>query len=120
MISGGLGLPHPIDEALEACRSGVRSTSPYRTETGVAWFVGTLSQTCYNHVIEPNSTTPDCVLGHSNPVNGLFGARSNHPGGVHAAMADGSVRFVSNSIRRPVWIAIGTCAGGEVINQGDD
>jgi prepilin-type N-terminal cleavage/methylation domain-containing protein/prepilin-type processing-associated H-X9-DG protein len=42
-------------------------------------------------------------------------ARSRHTGGVNAAMVDGSVRFVSNSINEAVWNSLGTRAAGEVI-----
>lgn len=43
-------------------------------------------------------------------------ARSRHPGGVNAAMGDGSVRFVKNSIDKAIWSALGTKAGGEVVS----
>ncbi|HET6576412.1 MAG TPA: DUF1559 domain-containing protein [Fimbriiglobus sp.] len=43
-------------------------------------------------------------------------ARSAHTGGVNAALCDGSVRFVSNSISLPVWRAAGTSLGGEVLS----
>jgi prepilin-type N-terminal cleavage/methylation domain-containing protein/prepilin-type processing-associated H-X9-DG protein len=42
-------------------------------------------------------------------------ARSNHTGGVNAAMADGSVRFVRSTVPQNVWSAAGTAAGGEVL-----
>jgi len=38
---------------------------------------------------------------------------SNHPGGVNVAMADGSVTFISDSIDRNAWWAMGTRDGGE-------
>ena len=41
-------------------------------------------------------------------------ARSRHPGGVLVAFADGSVRFVADSIETAVWRAGGTIAGGEM------
>ena len=41
-------------------------------------------------------------------------ARSRHTGGVNAAMADGSVRFVQNSIGPVTWKALSTVARGEV------
>ncbi len=43
-------------------------------------------------------------------------ARSKHTGGVNAAMGDGSVRFVRNSINPQAWQAAGTKASGEVVN----
>jgi prepilin-type N-terminal cleavage/methylation domain-containing protein len=41
----------------------------------------------------------------SNPRLSLWGAapRSRHTGGVHVAMGDSSVRFVSDTIQAPVW-----------------
>ncbi len=42
-------------------------------------------------------------------------ARSNHRGGVNAAMADGSVRFVSESVDQEIWRASATRAGGEPV-----
>jgi prepilin-type N-terminal cleavage/methylation domain-containing protein len=42
-------------------------------------------------------------------------ARSRHRGGVQAAMADGGVRFISDSIDSNTWVNISTIAGTEVI-----
>lgn len=41
-------------------------------------------------------------------------ARSRHTNGVNAALCDGSVRFVSNSISLIAWRAAGSSMGGEV------
>jgi prepilin-type processing-associated H-X9-DG protein len=40
-------------------------------------------------------------------------ASSYHSGGANVGMADGSVRFVNDSIDFAVWQAVGTSAGGE-------
>ncbi len=50
------------------------------------------------------------------PTYAAVTARSYHGAGVNVAHMDGSVRFVSSSIRRNVWRALGTAAGGEVID----
>jgi prepilin-type processing-associated H-X9-DG protein len=42
---------------------------------------------------------------------------SNHPGGVNMGLADGSVKFVKDSIGLPPWWALGTRNGGEVISS---
>lgn len=42
-------------------------------------------------------------------------ARSRHTGGVNAAMCDGSIRFVTNSVDLAAWRAAGTSRGGEAI-----
>jgi prepilin-type N-terminal cleavage/methylation domain-containing protein len=43
--------------------------------------------------------------------------RSDHVGGGQFAMADGSIRFVSDSINATVLLALSTRAGGEVIGE---
>ncbi|MFM7318166.1 MAG: DUF1559 domain-containing protein [bacterium] len=43
-------------------------------------------------------------------------ARSYHPGGVHALLGDGSVRFVKSTISGQVWRSLGTVAGGEILS----
>jgi prepilin-type processing-associated H-X9-DG protein len=43
------------------------------------------------------------------------GFRSNHPGGVQFAFADGSVRFCQNTIALGIYQALGTIAGGEAV-----
>jgi prepilin-type N-terminal cleavage/methylation domain-containing protein/prepilin-type processing-associated H-X9-DG protein len=45
----------------------------------------------------------------------MHGCRSNHTGGVQFAFADGSVRFVTNSIALGTYRALGTIDGGEVV-----
>jgi prepilin-type processing-associated H-X9-DG protein len=46
---------------------------------------------------------------------GVFAARSHHPGGVQALLLDGSVRFVGDAIASPTWRALATRSGGEVV-----
>ena len=48
---------------------------------------------------------------------GQAAARSYHPGGVNVLLADGSVRFVRNTIDAATWRALGTRAGGEVFGN---
>ena len=42
---------------------------------------------------------------------------SNHPGGVNIAFADGSVKFVKDSVSPQTWWALGSRAGGEVVSS---
>jgi prepilin-type processing-associated H-X9-DG protein len=44
-------------------------------------------------------------------------ARSRHQGGVNAAMCDGSVRFVSNTINLALWRVLATRDGGETLTE---
>ena len=43
-------------------------------------------------------------------------ATSMHPGGVNALFADGSVKFIKDTINRTTWWALGTRARGEIVS----
>jgi prepilin-type processing-associated H-X9-DG protein len=43
-------------------------------------------------------------------------ARSNHKGGVNMLFLDGSVKFIKDSVSNSTYAALGTMAGGEVID----
>ncbi|MBN2292316.1 MAG: DUF1559 domain-containing protein, partial [Pirellulales bacterium] len=47
--------------------------------------------------------------------NEMATSRSYHPGGVNAALADGSVRFVVDDVALDLWQALGSINGGETI-----
>lgn len=46
-------------------------------------------------------------------------ARSRHPGGVNAALCDGSIRFFNDDVSLELWQALGTMNGGEVATEGE-
>ncbi|WP_406693899.1 DUF1559 domain-containing protein [Singulisphaera sp. Ch08] len=74
----------------------------------------------YTHFGTPNSTI--CDTSPSTFTAGLGGGQgsipptSNHSGGVNVCMADGSVRFIKDSVNLQSWWALGTRDGGEVIS----
>ena len=53
------------------------------------------------------------------PTFGAFTTRSYHPGGVNVGFADGSVKFVRDSVNGYTWRALGTLQGGEIISSDD-
>ena len=82
--------------------------------------------------LAPNSEFPDvlfspyyCKSGPPNPpclgatpaLPDNYAARSRHPGGVNAAMADGSVRFVKDAVSLATWRALSTTRGGEAVSS---
>ena len=75
-----------------------------------AWIVGRPLFSALSTYLEPNPAIPDLA---GQQHMGFFAARSNHPGGVNGLLADGSVRFFSQSIRRSAWRALGAASGGE-------
>jgi prepilin-type processing-associated H-X9-DG protein len=68
----------------------------------------------YNHTHTPNARRRDCI---GNTEQGHVAARSQHTGGVHIGMADGSVRFVSDNIDGALWRGVGTTGNGEVLGE---
>ena len=49
--------------------------------------------------------------------NQSMALRSHHSGGVNAALADGSVRFFKDSVSLPIWRALSTSRGSEVLSS---
>ncbi len=101
------------DYALECCRLASARGFPAFRMAGFTWFYGDFECAAYNHAQEPNGRIPDAVEG--GPWFGIATARSFHAGGVNTLMADGSVRFVRESIARKVWRGLGTRNGDELV-----
>ncbi len=64
---------------------------------------------------QPSTPPFPCTTTSTTTLARMQLARSQHTGGVNAAMCDGSVRFVTNSVSLAAWRAAGTSQGGEVI-----
>jgi len=73
---------------------------------------------CASKITPQGMLIMPCVENTDSGGNIYASARSRHRGGVTTAMADGSVRFTSDSIDRKTWSALCTRAGGEVLSGG--
>src|SRR5438132_1107889 len=69
---------------------------------------------------------PIFCLVHNNKINprddsdgGLDDFSSGHPGGINVVFADGSVHFLPETLERRIFLALGTRAGGEAVNETD-
>src|SRR5262249_20493166 len=76
----------------------------------------------YNHTLPPNwnrkvSSNQRYNCGDTGITYFHVSASSYHTGGVNLVMADGSVRFVRDSINFTSWQAVGSKAGGEVVSN---
>jgi len=92
------------------------------------YFNPTHSGVSFSTRLPPNSNVPDAFNWCSaNPVkkapcissgsNIFCLARSMHAAGANTAMADGSVRFVPNTINADIWRGMGSRNGGEPLDQ---
>jgi prepilin-type N-terminal cleavage/methylation domain-containing protein/prepilin-type processing-associated H-X9-DG protein len=85
------------------------------------WASGEARCVSYNHFYTPNSMTNfDCIANDPTMTYisvGYKSARSRHSNGVNLLLADGSGRFVTNSVQPATWTAISTRAGNEVVGD---
>ncbi len=114
--------PAAVIAGLQGCTIAIQSRQGLSNCRGIFWEVGSLGMTMFNTIAPPNSKQynwGDCrCTGGGYPNDATFAnANSLHPGGVNVLMADGSVRFVKDSINMTTWWAMGTRANGEVISS---
>jgi len=140
------GNPQLALQAVQMCKAlplmqssaGLNSNTPFGQFTG-GFIIGSMwsmgfpwhwANNSYNHFNTPNGL--NCVslndtLGDPIPPGvsyaqwggtaGQFPPSSNHPGGVHVGMTDGSVRFVKETIAYQTWWAIGTRNQSEMVSS---
>ena len=107
--------PSEVDQLVDACDSlDVTSQRGDAWSRGWRWMDGNYPLTWYNHSQTPNRMS---CYNRTNVLKGTFPAYSLHSGGANLCLGDGSVRFVSQSVARVVWRAIGTRASGEVVSE---
>jgi prepilin-type N-terminal cleavage/methylation domain-containing protein/prepilin-type processing-associated H-X9-DG protein len=93
--------------------------------SGNIWMAGNAANSlmwdAYNHYTPPN--TQSCSASnnyYSTPYGEFMDAippSCFHPGGINICFADGSVRWVKNTIQYQVWWALGTRNGNEAISS---
>ncbi len=139
-----LGLTDGTSNTVMLSEGIVPTTAGWGGPIGSAWY-GNMGSGLYSNSLAPNSASEDQVIGPcpgppNNPNQGdgsykalcrsiggndgsgpsaaqaQAAARSKHTGGVNAAMGDGTVRFVRNSIDVGVWQGAGTRQNNEVVN----
>jgi len=125
--SGGTGGAAAAQSFVNTCKNLPGSTPGFgglAPSSGNYWIIGNsgccLLFDAYNHWMPPNSlgcdNANDGNTGGYAAVQDAFPPSSNHAGGVNMGMADGSVRFIKNTISLQAWWAVGTRSGGEVIS----
>ncbi len=122
----GTGVPTPGQPASVAALGGSFKTDSGHTE----WVDARIHQSGFTTTFSPNTVVPyesggklyDLDFNSSREGHSLTGityasvtSRSYHSGGVEVGLCDGSVRFMSQSVNLQTWRALGSRAGGEVV-----
>jgi len=118
--------PATPDAVSPAYTGGSWSANSGHTE----WVCGRSIHNGFTTTFTPNTRVPHLASGTlydidvsssregvnaTDPTYGIITARSYHPGIVQAALMDGSVRAISDSVELSVWRGLGTRAGQEVV-----
>jgi len=113
---------------LQGCATTWQSGTNYQNSRGYIWSIGSTGFTLFNTIVPPNSKLypfSHCMFYGSGGASGWPGAangsnfanaNSNHPGGVNVLFADGSVKFLKDSINMNTYWSLGTKGGGEVVS----
>ncbi len=114
--------PAGVQQFLQQCQNIAAGTPAGSSNMGYQWWTAfpDYITSNYNHVGGPNSrqceNNPPGGETYSLDIYGTASPNSLHPGGVNLCLADGSVRFIKDSINLATWWAMGTRASGEVIS----
>jgi prepilin-type processing-associated H-X9-DG protein len=124
-LGAWLGRSPNVNEAARTCFALSEPPTDFYSYSGCTWMVSGFGFTWFNHGLTPNAAACDCstdgpeIIGdHWSAYDGLYAARSNHPGGVNVLLLDGAVRFTSETIDLSAWRALGTRAGRERVESG--
>jgi prepilin-type N-terminal cleavage/methylation domain-containing protein/prepilin-type processing-associated H-X9-DG protein len=107
-----------VQAAIALCDQSWKTGGSFDLQKGRDWAHGCMTQTLFNTVVTPNAKKwTHCSNTGSTTMAPFSNANSFHPGGVNTLLADGSVRFIKDSVNQQTWWGLGTRASGEVISS---
>jgi prepilin-type N-terminal cleavage/methylation domain-containing protein/prepilin-type processing-associated H-X9-DG protein len=106
-----------VQAAIALCDTAWTTGGSFDLQKGRDWAHGCMTQTLFNTVLTPNARKwTHCSNTGSTTMAPFSNAMSFHPGGVNTLFADGSVRFIKDTVNQNAWWSLGTRGGGEVIS----
>jgi prepilin-type N-terminal cleavage/methylation domain-containing protein/prepilin-type processing-associated H-X9-DG protein len=114
--------PAGVLQFLAACQNLPAGTPAQGSVMGYQWWSAYPSyvNSNYNHVGTPNSRqcqTSANLDAWGMDIYGSASPNSMHPGGVNVCFADGSVKFIKDSINPQAWWALGSRANGDIVSS---
>ena len=110
-----------INAVETACNALSTTGAVSLSQNGRYWASPHPTQTRFNTSAPPNWKGRTCAFGggfgQAADRNGVYPSRSRHTGGVHATLADGSVRFISENIDLRTWQWLGSIDDGNPIGE---
>lgn len=123
ILSASISAANETDvRAVSSCAAGGNPWTSSIKYVGLQFARNLTGTTTYNHTLPPNwnkntgdANTQKYNCGDTAIAYQHVSASSYHSGGVGVCLADGSVKFINDSISFATWQAMGTKAGGEVV-----
>lgn len=126
-VTEPFGIPEPTVDPYAAIPEYRSGSCTLKTAAHAEWVDGQALETGFTTAWPPNRSILGGPSGvdvdlvgrgekSGGPTYAAINARSHHPGGVNSLFADGSVRFVKNTVSGVTWRALGTVGGGEVVS----
>jgi len=117
--NSGNSLINWLNQCTASAAPGSATRNNGSVQLGQAWAFALPAYTLGNIALPPNPKYPACMTAVPGTQNspGTFGLASRHPGGANALLADGSVRFLKNSINMTTMWALGSRNAGEIISS---
>ncbi|WP_237722875.1 DUF1559 domain-containing protein [Singulisphaera acidiphila] len=121
---GSLNMPRLSGSFLQwisQCGAAAKDRNGYygkSTTLGQNWSLGLVGYSLGNVLLGPNPKYPNCSTNGSGTLQspGVWGLSSLHSGGANILLADGSVRFLKDSVALPTIWALGSRAQGEIVS----
>jgi prepilin-type N-terminal cleavage/methylation domain-containing protein/prepilin-type processing-associated H-X9-DG protein len=112
----------PTQAEITALGTAAQSPTGELSNNGTLWAWYAHGQSLLTTTAPPNwrypTTAATCCPGGAHDWSwGVFSPRSMHPGGVNAALGDGSVRFISETINLLTFQRLGNRKDGQVVGQ---
>lgn len=116
-FSGNIPAIETLGQIQQRCATYTASLPSYSQYAGGTWaVVDGNSATMYQHLMPPN--TRSCYWNNQWWAHNMqITPTSEHPGGVHVLLADGSVRFVADHIAMTTWWALGSRADRDALGE---